>query len=209
MCIRDRLNIFVINNCILNFMVVNLTYELQKDDLITWIPLKDIYFSKFHYSQNFGKLGLCGCPGTLLDSNNQKIRIENTLKILKNHHIDIIVSLLEISELKSLGCDNLIKEIKLNNFVWFHFPIIDFNIPTKNSLLKLNLLLSDLERFLKEEKNIIIHCKAGLGRTGTIASLLLAKLGISTKDAVQYIRKYRPGSIDTDEQKNFVLNWKN
>ena len=48
-------------------MVVNLTYELQKDDLITWIPLKDIYFSKFHYSQNFGKLGLCGCPGTLLD----------------------------------------------------------------------------------------------------------------------------------------------
>ena len=105
-------------------MVVNLTYELQKDDLITWIPLKDIYFSKFHYSQNFGKLGLCGCPGTLLDSNNQKIRIENTLKILKNHHIDIIVSLLEISELKSLGCDNLIKEIKLNNFVWFHFPII-------------------------------------------------------------------------------------
>jgi|TARA_B100001939_G_scaffold16341_1_gene13710 protein-tyrosine phosphatase len=190
-------------------MVVNLTYELQKDDLITWIPLKDIYFSKFHYSQNFGKLGLCGCPGTLLDSNNQKIGIENTLKILKNHHIDIIVSLLEISELKSLGCDNLIKEIKLNNFVWFHFPIIDFNIPTKNSLLKLNLLLSDLERFLKEEKNIIIHCKAGLGRTGTIASLLLAKLGISTKDAVQYIRKYRPGSIDTDEQKNFVLNWKN
>ncbi len=190
-------------------MVVNLTYELQKDDLITWIPLKDIYFSKFHYSQNFGKLGLCGCPGTLLDSNNQKIRIENTLKILKNHHIDIIVSLLEISELKSLGCDNLIKEIKLNNFVWFHFPIIDFNIPTKNSLLKLNLLLSDLERFLKKEKNIIIHCKAGLGRTGTIASLLLAKLGISPKDAVQYIRKYRPGSIDTDEQKNFVLNWKN
>ena len=68
-------------------MVVNLTYELQKDDLITWIPLKDIYFSKFHYSQNFGKLGLCGCPGTLLDSNNQKIGIENTLKILKNHHI--------------------------------------------------------------------------------------------------------------------------
>ena len=64
-------------------MVVNLTYELQKDDLITWIPLKDIYFSKFHYSQNFGKLGLCGCPGTLLDSNNQKIGIENTLKILK------------------------------------------------------------------------------------------------------------------------------
>ena len=58
-------------------MVVNLTYELQKDDLITWIPLKDIYFSKFNYSQNFGKLGLCGCPGTLLDSNNQKIGIGN------------------------------------------------------------------------------------------------------------------------------------
>ena len=190
-------------------MEINSTYVLAKDGLITWIPLKDIVFNEFHYSRNFGKLGLCGCPGTLLDTNNQIIGIQETLEIFKNHTVDVVLSLTETSELKSLGCDNLIKEIKLNNFVWFHFPIIDFNIPTKNSLLKLNLLLSDLERFLKEEKNIIIHCKAGLGRTGTIASLLLAKLGISTKDAVQYIRKYRPGSIDTDEQKNFVLNWKN
>ena len=189
-------------------MVLNLTYESQKDNLITWIPLKDIYFSEFHYSQNFGKLGLCGCPGTLLDSNNQIIGIENTLKIFKNHQIDIIVSLLETSELKLIGCDNLTKEIKLNNFVWFHFPIADFDIPTKNSLLELNLLLSDLYKFLRKEKNIIIHCKAGLGRTGTIASLLLTKLGVSPKNAVQYIRKYRPGSIDTNAQKNFVLNWK-
>ena len=192
----------------LAYMGTNLKYGLIKDDLITWIPLKDIFFNEFHYSQNFGKLGLCGCPGTLLDSDKQIIGIENTLKIFKDNHIDIIVSLLEISELKSLGCENLTKEIKLNNFIWLHFPINDFNIPTKNSLLKLNLLLSDLENFLKKEKNIIIHCKAGLGRTGTIASLLLAKLGISPKDAIKFIRKYRPGSIDTDEQKNFVLNWK-
>ena len=192
----------------INYMEINLKYKLVKNDLITWIPLKDIFFNEFHYSENFGKLGLCSCPGTLLDSNSQIIGIENTLKIFKNNHIDIIVSLLETSELKSLGCDNLTKEIELNNFVWFHFPITDFDIPTKNSLSELNLLLSDLDKFLKKEKNIIIHCKAGLGRTGTIASLLLTKLGISTKNAVQYIRKYRPGSIDTDEQKNFVLNWK-
>tara|TARA_B100001939_G_scaffold264090_1_gene231308 strand:+ start:284 stop:868 length:585 start_codon:yes stop_codon:yes gene_type:complete len=192
----------------LAYMGTNLKYGLIKDDLITWIPLKDIFFNEFHYSQNFGKLGLCGCPGTLLDSDKQIIGIENTLKIFKNHQIDIIVSLLETSELKLLGCDNLTKEIKLNNFVWFHFPITDFDIPTKNSLSELNLLLSELEKFLKKEKNIIIHCKAGLGRTGTIASLLLTKLGLSTKNAVHYIRKYRPGSIDTNEQKNFVLNWK-
>ena len=190
------------------YMEINLKYKLVKNDLITWIPLKDIFFNEFHYFENYGKLGLCGCPGTLLDSNNQIIGIENTLKIFKNNHIDIIVSLLETSELKSLGCENLTKEIKLNNFVWFHFPITDFDIPTKDSLSELNLLLSDLDNFLKKEKNIIIHCKAGLGRTGTIASLLLTKLGISTKNAVQYIRKYRPGSIDTNEQKNFVLNWK-
>ena len=190
------------------YMEINLKYKLVKNDLITWIPLKDIFFNEFHYFENYGKLGLCSCPGTLLDSNSQIIGIENTLKIFKNNHIDIIVSLLETSELKSLGCDNLTKEIELNNFVWFHFPITDFDIPTKDSLSELNLLLSDLDNFLKKEKNIIIHCKAGLGRTGTIASLLLTKLGISTKNAVQYIRKYRPGSIDTDEQKNFVLNWK-
>ena len=121
-------------------MEIKSIYELAKDDLITWLPLKNIFFNEFHYSQNFGKLGLCGCPGTLLDSNNQIIGIQKTLKIFKNHNVNVVLSLTETSELKSLGCGNLIKEIKLNNFVWLHFPINDFNIPPKNSLLKLNFI---------------------------------------------------------------------
>ena len=42
-------------------MEIKSIYELAKDDLITWLPLKNIFFNEFHYSQNFGKLGLCGC----------------------------------------------------------------------------------------------------------------------------------------------------
>ncbi len=203
-----KFNIFAINKSISICMKINSTSKSVKNNIITWLPLKDSMFNQFNYTQNFGKLGLCGCPGTILDANNQIIGIQKTLNIFKFHKIDIVVSLVETSELKTLGCDDLIKKIKLNNFLWFHFPITDFDIPAKSSLFELNLLLSNLEKFLKKEKNIVIHCKAGLGRTGTVASLLLVKLGITAKVAIQYIRKYRPGSIDTNEQKNFVLNWK-
>ena len=47
-------------------------------------------FNEFNYTQNFGKLGLCGCPGTILDANNKIIGIQKTLNIFKFHKIDLI-----------------------------------------------------------------------------------------------------------------------
>ena len=54
---------------------------------------------------------------------------------------------------------------------------------------------------------VALHCKGGLGRSGTIAALLLRDFGFSSRQAIQMVRKTRPGTIETEEQEQFLLSF--
>ena len=56
---------------------------------------------------------------------------------------------------------------------------------------------------IQKDKNILIHCNAGLGRSGLIAALLCKKLGI-IDEPISFIRQYRPGTIETIEQEKLI-----
>lgn len=58
-------------------------------------------------------------------------------------------------------------------------------------------------------EKVIVHCKGGLGRAGTVASMLLLQAGgaVDGSDAISQVRAARPGAVETEEQENFVREW--
>ena len=129
------------------------------------------------------------------------IQAEMDLLELKKKKIDIVVSLLEKKELKPLNVSTLFEVIKKHKFTHYYFPIKDKSVPKKN--VELNRLLNDLSFKIRQNKKILLHCNAGLGRSGLIAALLCKKLGVS-ENPISYIRKHRPGSIETKDQEKMI-----
>jgi ADP-ribosyl-[dinitrogen reductase] hydrolase len=58
---------------------------------------------------------------------------------------------------------------------------------------------------LERGEHVVLHCLAGLGRTGTIAARLLVEFGMEPEAAILRVRDARPGSIQTRKQEKYVL----
>lgn len=73
--------------------------------------------------------------------------------------------------------------------VWF--PIHDLNAPT---LERTGPLLDDLLARLAHGEHLLMHCAAGIGRTGTIAACILVRQGMTVQAALELVRASRPGA---------------
>ena len=155
------------------------------------IPLNPLKNGQLWISHYPGKRGI----------ENKAIQAEMDLLELKKRKIDIVASLLERKELVELQIANLFELIKKHNFSHYYFPIQDKSVP-KNKV-QLRRFLNNLCAEIQKDKKILIHCNAGLGRSGLIAALLCKKLGI-VKEPISFIRQYRPGAIETKEQEKLI-----
>ena len=90
---------------------------------------------------------------------------------------------------------------------WIHLPIKDMNGPDisfDNSWIK---VVQNIVDRIHQGEHILIHCKGGLGRSGTIAALLLIELGIPNDKAIIQVRIARPGAIDIADQEKYILRY--
>jgi len=77
---------------------------------------------------------------------------------------------------------------------YIHYPLTDHEEPSVEQLIE---LVEIIDSHLKSGKSVLIHCAAGLGRTGTLlASYLVMKKGYCAVDAIMEVRRKRPGSIE-------------
>jgi protein-tyrosine phosphatase len=90
-------------------------------------------------------------------------------------------------------------------FKHFNFPIPDFGIP--GDMKAFQNFISDAARKLEAGTIGLLHCGAGLGRTGMVAHCILVELGVSPADAEAAVRTAGSGS-ETPEQKSLVAGFR-
>ncbi len=82
-----------------------------------------------------------------------------------------------------------------------HFPIPDMGVPQPGEALR---VCREIVHSISQGEPVAIHCKAGLGRTGTLLACTLVVLGSSAVEAVRAVRTVCPQYIQSDEQERFV-----
>ncbi len=85
-----------------------------------------------------------------------------------------------------------------------HIPIPDFHPPDTRQA-------TQFVDFVKERRNeglqVAVHCRGGYGRTGTLIACYLISEGSSASDAIDLVRRRRPGSIETAGQEHFLADY--
>ncbi len=83
-------------------------------------------------------------------------------------------------------------------------PVRDFTAPTQEQIDQ--FVRAVCERIERGEK-VAVHCRGGLGRTGTMIACYLVSTGCGPEEAVECVRRCRPGSIQTDEQERALRDY--
>ena len=68
-----------------------------------------------------------------------------------------------------------------------------------------NELVRLLQHALENKMNVVVHCYAGVGRSGMIALRLLVERGANPEDALTQIRKVRPGAVERPAQYEWAI----
>ena len=143
-----------------------------------------------------GNLGLMARPrgNDWLPDELQKLKMDGT---------DILVSLLENSELAELELQEEPTICEALSIRFISFPIKDRSVPTNSRAFI--TLVEYLDTELEKGNKVVIHCRMGIGRTGMLAAGLLIKRGFDTNSAFKLLSNVRTIDMpDTVEQLEWV-----
>ncbi|MFN0185538.1 MAG: tyrosine-protein phosphatase [Aquabacterium sp.] len=109
------------------------------------------------------------------------------LDLARQHRLDLIVCLAERPELARLSPD-YDRAVSAGQLPcrWLHLPIRDFGIPEAVQGYRDGVL--DVATAVRRGESVLLHCAAGIGRTGTTAACLLKALGLSVAQALRDVR---------------------
>lgn len=131
--------------------------------------------------------------------------IKEEFQALGQLGIHKLVSLLEPAEALEVGLQEEAKLCLTNGIAFQHFPIPDRGLP---NTVQARALVEQLKAEIHLGKQVVIHCRAGIGRTGIIAGAILKAVGYDTQSAIQLISEARGIQIpDTIEQKQWLIDY--
>jgi len=142
-----------------------------------------------------GRLATMACPrgGDWLD---------DELRALQTEGVDVLVSALTNSELVELQLSADPELARQAGLTYISFPIPNRGAPVAAA----TDLVDQLEERLAGGEFIVVHCRAGIGRSSLIAAAVLVREGLSPDEAWERISAARGLSVpDTEAQRAWLV----
>ena len=96
--------------------------------------------------------------------------------------------------------DEWVKEVK-----YLHIMSNDMGVP---EFVDLGSAVDFIHRRITNNEPVMVHCPAGMGRTGTmLACYLIKHQKMSADEAIQKVRDERPGSIQSYPQEEIIFRF--
>ena len=128
--------------------------------------------------------------------------IEDEFSGIASYGISGMVSLLERHEIHELGLVDAPALCASNGIAFTHFPIADRGLPGSPAVFA---LVQALGRRIEDGEHTVIHCRAGIGRTGLMAAAVLVRHGWTPEAAFKQVSASRGVEVpDTPEQYAWV-----
>lgn len=158
----------------------------------------------------WGLIGMSFCPGKKqlgARTGDWDRDLATDLALLKAWGASMVVSLVELPEFDELQVPTLPLEVERLGIQWRHLPIRDMHPPGKRFQSIWPELCQEIVALLGAGQRVFLHCKGGLGRTGTVAACLLMESGVPPAEAITKVRVSRRSTIETWAQEKFVLGY--
>ncbi len=129
--------------------------------------------------------------------------LEDEIDAWKGEGIRSVVSTLTKEETDELDLSKEPELCQAKGLDFLRFAIADRGVP--NSSKATMETIRNVEEKLKAGKNVLIHCRQGIGRSGLLAACLLGTEGLSSEAAFSRIAAARGAPVpDTVQQKDWV-----
>jgi protein-tyrosine phosphatase len=132
--------------------------------------------------------------------------LEEEMAAWRRAGVDAVVSLLTAEEEQDLDLAREGSEAGTLGMDFISFPIPDRETPRSDSALA--AALEKVDAALSSGRNVVVHCRQGIGRTGLVAACLLVSKGLSPETAVERLSVARGVSVpETDEQRRSIRHY--
>jgi ADP-ribosyl-[dinitrogen reductase] hydrolase len=158
-----------------------------------------------------GKVAMAGCPGrsgTLPQLASHDARsLQRDIGAIERWGAQVLVTLLDDSELASLHLQELPQLLSAARIVWHHAPLNPKRSPDLGFEETWSRLGRQLMDILRDGGKIAIHCQDGKTRVGMVTARLLIEAGCPPQDAINRVRGARPGAIEHPGLERSVLSY--
>ena len=143
-------------------------------------------------------------PGYLLPLDDGREACGPYVAAMRRERIGLAVVLLTPEEISLFYGFDLCRRYAEGRIEALHFPIEDGSVP--DDLASFHHLVRTIRDRLVSQ-NVLVHCNAGLGRTGVVAAGLLVLGGAPADAAIARVRKARSGTLENRGQEAFIRGY--